>query len=100
VERLTPHLGAAADELENAKIFSRGDVGKKFLQRKNASKTLTLDTKNFSARDLEIKTGFSKSVRRQVPNPGPVAGLPRSSSIHVALRRIWPCRPRTETTLT
>src|SRR6185312_10022350 len=48
---------------------------------------------------LENKIGFSKSIRRRAPTPGSVAGLPRSLSIHVAFRRIWPCKARTERTL-
>ena len=74
--RLTPHLGAAADELEKAKIFSRGMQIKKVFAAQKISKTLTRSTQKILIRALEIKTGFSKSVRRQVPNPGLLRGFP------------------------
>jgi hypothetical protein len=69
-------LSAAADEVEKAKIFSRGVGGKKvFAPQKNLANLNAIKQK-FLVRSLEIKAGFSKSVRQQVPNPGLLRGFP------------------------
>jgi len=74
--RPTPHQGAAADELENADFVSRGPLKKIVFAAQKTFKTLTRSTQKILIRALEIKTGFSKSVRRQVPNPGLLRGFP------------------------
>jgi hypothetical protein len=70
-------LGAAADEVEKAKIFSRGVAGKKcFCGAKKVRIPNAIKKQKILDRTLEIKNGFSKSVRRRVPNPGPLRGFP------------------------
>jgi hypothetical protein len=56
---------AAANELENSVAFSRGREEEKSFCGAKRKPSLRLE--NFLAGALELKTGFSKSVRRRAP---------------------------------